>query len=241
MARDRTRSPNHRETPAVSALGVWRSGVKRAVDLLIAIPGLVLLAVFVAPVALAIYLDDRGPILYRQTRLGIGDRPFTLVKFRTMTTNAEQAGPAWASGNDPRVTRVGRLLRRVWIDEMPQFLNVLTGRMSIVGPRPERPEFEPLLLQSMPDWPLRRRVKPGLTGLAQTEAGYASCLDGSAEKLRLDLIYIENQSLTLDMQVMAKTLTTLVRQTMPRRPESQIVELGDPAFVRAGSSDADAG
>ena len=160
---------------------------------------------------LLIKLDSEGPIFFRQERVGQGGHVFTLFKFRSMYKDAEQrTGPVWAQKNDARVTRVGRLLRRTRLDELPQLYNVLRGDMSLIGPRPERPHFVKELIPTIPYYNLRHAVKPGLTGWAQIKHEYTNSLDGSLEKLQYDLFYIKNMSILLDILIMLETIKTVV-------------------------------
>jgi lipopolysaccharide/colanic/teichoic acid biosynthesis glycosyltransferase len=161
---------------------------------------------FMAIVAIAILIDDGRPILYRQQRIGLNGRPFTLYKFRSMAKNAEADGkPQWAGVGDSRVTRIGRIARRARLDELPQLLNVLSGSMSVVGPRPERPEFVDQLSQKIPYYQERHSVKPGITGWAQLSYPYGSSDKDAMEKLEYDLYYIKYKSLVFDLMVMLQT------------------------------------
>jgi sugar transferase (PEP-CTERM system associated) len=179
---------------------------KRLLDLTVAAVGFVLSFPLMLLVALAVRLDSPGPVLFRQERLGRGGRPFTLWKFRSMRTDAEaKSGPAWAAKDDPRVTRIGRFLRKARLDELPQFWNVLVGDMSLVGPRPERELFVKQLLETCPFYEQRLVVRPGLTGWAQVKAPYASSFEESVEKLKYDLYYIKNLSLFLDISILLST------------------------------------
>jgi exopolysaccharide biosynthesis polyprenyl glycosylphosphotransferase len=149
-----------------------------------------------------------GPVIYRQTRVGEGGKQFTMFKFRTMREDAEEPGrPAWAEKDDPRVTGIGRVLRRTHLDELPQLWVVLKGEMSIVGPRPERPEFIPMLEKAVPFFTRRLLVKPGITGWAQLRRDYASDTDGAAEKLSYDLWYLRHRNLVVDLAICAKTFS----------------------------------
>lgn len=153
--------------------------------------------------ALAIKLESPGPIFYRQARNGLNGRIFHVIKFRSMRVDAEKNGPQWAKKNDSRVTRVGQFIRKTRIDELPQLINVLRGEMSLIGPRPERPMFTDQFEEEIPGFKNRLLVKPGLTGWAQVNGGYDIT---PKEKLELDLYYIENQSFTLDLQILLKTV-----------------------------------
>ena len=183
---------------------------KRAFDVVVAGAALTLLAPLFPLLALLVKRTP-GPAIFRQTRLGEGGKTFTIYKFRTMRQDAEAEGEAvWAGENDPRITRLGRFMRKTRLDELPQLWNVLRGDMSIVGPRPERPEFLELLREAVPFWTRRHLVKPGITGWAQVSRGYTADAAGTAEKLSFDLWYLRHRSLVVDLAVCAKTLGTLV-------------------------------
>ena len=191
---------------------------KRTFDLAVASLALVVLAPVLVVVALLVATTP-GPVVFRQTRIGERGRLFTIYKFRTMRIDAESAGgPVWASAGDPRATRIGRILRRTHLDELPQLLNVLRGEMSIVGPRPERPEFIELLEAVVPAWGRRLLVKPGMTGWAQVRAGYAADCESTAVKLSYDLWYLRHRSLAIDLAVCAKTFIVVLgaRSQEPR-------------------------
>jgi lipopolysaccharide/colanic/teichoic acid biosynthesis glycosyltransferase len=143
--------------------------------------------------------------VYTQKRVGLAGRSFRIFKFRTMRSDAEALGPQWASAGDPRITRVGRFLRRTRIDELPQLINVLKGEMSLVGPRPERPEFVEQLTQAIPFYGARHTVKPGITGWAQVRYSYSATVEGAAEKLQYDLYYVKNHTLFLDLVILFET------------------------------------
>lgn len=187
--------------------------IKRGVDIVVSLVGLVGLAVLYPFVALAIYLDSGRPIVYRQVRVGRGERPFTILKFRTMVQNAEANGAVWAAENDSRVTRVGGWLRSTRLDELPQLWNVLKGEMSLLGPRPERPEFVQELSRSIPFFNRRHAVLPGITGWAQVKYPYGSSVEDSLQKLQYDLYYIKHRSPFLDAVILLKTLQTVVRRS----------------------------
>jgi sugar transferase (PEP-CTERM system associated) len=178
---------------------------KRLLDILFAAVGLILALPFMLLVALAVRLDSPGPVFFRQERVGRGGRPFTLWKFRSMGTDAEAGGARWAVERDPRVTRVGRFIRKTRLDELPQLWNVLNGDMSLVGPRPERRMFVDQLKEQCPWYEQRLVVRPGLTGWAQVKAPYASTFEESIEKLKFDLYYIKNLSLFLDISILLST------------------------------------
>ena len=183
----------------------WMSLVKRTVDVAISGSALVALSPLFAGIAAAIRLEDGGPILYRQTRMGLDGRPFTIVKFRSMRVGAEdESGPTWASPDDPRRTRVGAWLRLWSLDELPQLINVLKGEMSLVGPRPERPEFVREFKEKFPQYMVRHRVRAGMTGWAQVHGWRGNT--SLARRIEYDLYYIENWSLSLDAKILWMTL-----------------------------------
>ena len=185
--------------------------VKRIVDISVAVLILAASVPVIVLVALAIWLDSGRPILYRQERLGRDGQPFVLWKFRSMRTDAEKVGSAqWAVRNDPRITRVGRWIRKTRIDEIPQLWNILVGDMSLVGPRPEREEFVEKLIEHCPIYKQRLVVRPGLTGWAQIQAPYAATIEESIEKLQYDLYYSRNISVFLDLSILASTLRTVL-------------------------------
>ena len=201
---------------------------KRAFDIALASFALIVFAPVLVVVALLV-ATTRGPIVFRQTRIGERGRLFTIYKFRTMSADAESGGgPVWASAGDPRATRIGWLLRRTHLDELPQLLNVLRGDMSIVGPRPERPEFIELLEAVVPSWGRRLLVKPGITGWAQVRSGYAADCESTAVKLSYDLWYLRHRNLVIDLAVCAKTFF-IVLGLRPRAPR---VEPAGAAAVR---------
>jgi exopolysaccharide biosynthesis polyprenyl glycosylphosphotransferase len=180
--------------------------LKRALDILVGMIGAGF-AVLIAPaVMLAQRLESPGPIFYRQVRVGRHGRPFVVFKFRTMHLEAEADGPRWAAVDDPRITRSGRWLRHLHLDELPQAFNILRGDMSLVGPRPERPEFVEQLERAIPFYRARHAVRPGLTGWAQVNFGYASSVDDSLVKLQFDLYYLKHMSLFLDLFIALQTL-----------------------------------
>ena len=185
--------------------------LKRALDLSVAGVGLLLTAPVIALCALAIRLDSRGPILYRQERVGQRGVPFQVCKLRSMRHRAEEeTGAVFSREDDDRITRVGRVLRKTRLDELPQLWNVLIGEMSLVGPRPERPEFIESLSERYPYFRLRSALKPGLTGWAQIRHGYVNDVDGFEEKLALDLYYMKYRSFMMDLLILWKTAKTMI-------------------------------
>lgn len=184
---------------------------KRLADLLLAAVGLLAVAVMAPLVTAALWLEDRGPVFYRQRRVGRGGREFVLLKFRTMIGDAESDGPQWAGVDDARVTRVGRALRQFHLDELPQAVNVLRGEMSVVGPRPERPEIVAELEALIPFYRTRLSVQPGVAGWAQVNFGYADSVEDTMVKLRYDLFYIKHRSVLLDAQILVRTVGHVLR------------------------------
>jgi sugar transferase (PEP-CTERM system associated) len=185
--------------------------VKRVGDIMLSIGMLLVALPVMALVTALIKLDSRGPVLFRQERVGQNGRIFTLNKFRSMRTDAERlSGAVWATTNDPRVTRVGRFLRRSRLDELPQLFNVLVGNMSFIGPRPERPEFVRLLQRDIPFYMGRLAVKPGITGWAQVRHQYAASVEDTLEKLQYDLYYIKNLSPFLDLVILLHTIQVVL-------------------------------
>jgi len=183
---------------------------KRLLDLAVAVPlGVAGLCVGTVA-AVAIVLDSRGPVFYHQTRLGRAGRRFRIVKFRTMRVDAEVGGPQWSPKGDPRITRVGRVLRRTHLDELPQVLAVIRGDMSMVGPRPERPEFVELLQREVPLYRARLTVTPGLTGWAQVNQGYTDSVDDATGKLEYDLYYVRHRSVGFDVEILINTVGRLL-------------------------------
>jgi sugar transferase (PEP-CTERM system associated) len=187
--------------------GFVRTTVKRLFDLVSAAALIVLASPLMLITAIAIRLESPGPILYRQERVGLDGKSFDVVKFRSMRTDAEKDGvPRWASAGDSRVTRVGRVIRKVRVDELPQLFSVLMGKMSLVGPRPERPFFVEKLTQDIPFYAVRHSVKPGVTGWAQVSYQYGASQEDTIAKLQYDLYYVKNHSLFLDLVILFETI-----------------------------------
>jgi lipopolysaccharide/colanic/teichoic acid biosynthesis glycosyltransferase len=204
--------------------------LNHALNMAIAFVALIVLAPVMLLVALAVRLTSRGPVMYTQTRVGIdqrrrrtrptdddrrkrdlGGKVFTIYKFRSMFVDAEQrTGAVWASKHDPRVTPLGRVMRKTRLDELPQLVNVLKGDMNIVGPRPERPSIFVQLRTDIEEYPVRQRVKPGITGWAQINHAYDTCLDDVKRKLHYDLEYMKRRSMGEDLKIMALTVPTMV-------------------------------
>lgn len=186
----------------------WRTfyrRIRRLIDIVLSIVGLVVTSPVMLITAIAIRLESAGPVIYTQARVGQHGDIFRIIKFRSMRVDAESNGAVWASERDPRVTRIGAIIRKLRIDEIPQFLNVLKGEMSLIGPRPERPEFVSQLEQVIPFYSERHLVKPGLTGWAQVCYPYGASFDDAREKHQYDLYYIKNQSPWLDALILLET------------------------------------
>jgi len=184
--------------------------IKRLFDLLCASTLLLITWPLMLLTAIAVRLETSGSALYRQVRTGQGTRDFVILKFRSMGANAEKGGAQWALQKDPRVTKVGKFIRLTRLDELPQLINILKGEMSFVGPRPERPEFNSSLEAQIPFYGLRHLVRPGLTGWAQVNYPYGASLEDAKEKLQYDLFYIKNHSLSLDLQIVLKTVKVVL-------------------------------
>ena len=202
--------------------------LSRFVNLTIALLAVIIMAPVFALIALAVKLTSRGPVFYSQVRVGVdrrfkqkstydrrgydhGGKPFMMFKFRTMQVNAEADGKAvWAAKGDPRVTFIGNLLRRTRLDELPQLVNVIRGDMNIVGPRPERPTIFADLRQNIPQYPMRQRVKPGITGWAQINQAYDTTVDDVRRKVEFDLEYMRQQSIVHDLRIMTMTLPVMI-------------------------------
>jgi sugar transferase (PEP-CTERM system associated) len=194
----------------ISAL---KRAIKRSVDVLISLLVLPVLVIFFPLIALIIKLDSKGPVFFGQTRVGENEKTFTLYKLRSMDNNAEvETGAVWAQDNDPRITRIGNFLRKCRLDEFPQLYNVLRGDMSIVGPRPERPEFIEQLKEIIPYYSERHLIKPGVTGWAQVNYPYGASVEDAVEKLRYDLYYLKNFSTGLDIMIILETIKVIFNQ-----------------------------
>ena len=186
--------------------GITRSVVHR----LVALIGGLLSMPIVLLTAILIKVDSKGPVFYRQERVGEHGRLFTLLKFRSMRVDAEEGGPVWASKDDDRATRLGRIIRKIRIDEIPQFWNILRGEMNFVGPRPERPHFVAQLANEIPYYEQRHLIPPGLTGWAQIKYPYGASIEDARQKLQYDLYYVKNQSLILDAIVLFETIKIIL-------------------------------
>jgi sugar transferase (PEP-CTERM system associated) len=189
---------------------------KRSSDLFLSLLGFTLAAPIMGLVAVAVKLDSRGPVLYEQERVGWKGGTFQLLKFRSMRVDAEANGAQWAAMRDPRVTRVGRFIRKYRLDELPQFINVIRGDMSFVGPRPERPVFVEQLREAIPYYDERHSVRPGITGWAQIQYAYGASVEDAFRKLEYDLFYLKNMSIAFDCAIVFRTIRTVLSGTSAR-------------------------
>jgi sugar transferase (PEP-CTERM system associated) len=191
--------------------GLIQQGVKRGLDVVLSIILLIITLPLMGATALAIRVESPGPVFYLQKRVGLNGKVFDIIKFRSMTVDAEADGSAvWASRNDPRITAIGRIIRKFRIDELPQIINVIKGEMSFVGPRPERPEFVDKLTTQFGYYSERHRVKPGITGWAQLQYVYSDSIDGGLIKLQYDLYYVRHYSLLLDLFIVIQTVRVIL-------------------------------
>ncbi|NOT07146.1 MAG: hypothetical protein HOP28_02980 [Gemmatimonadales bacterium] len=205
------------------------AGARRLLNVIVGSLGIILTLPLWIVIAILVKVTSRGPIFHTQVRVGLdnrnsnagpndprrkqdlGGKPFTIYKFRTMHMAAEQqTGPVWATKNDPRVTKIGRVLRQYRLDELPQLLNVLKGEMNVVGPRPERPTIFAQLREAIPDYKLRQRARPGITGLAQVRQQYDSCLEDVERKVEFDLEYVRSQGFWQDLKIMLETIPVIL-------------------------------
>ena len=189
----------------------WQYSVKRIMDISMSLIAMIILLPVYIITAIIVKTTSKGPIFYSQERIGIKGKPFKMHKFRSMYVDAEKFGPMLSKDNDPRITPFGRFMRKVRLDEIPQFYNVLKGTMSLVGPRPERQYFIDQIVQRAPEYLLLQKVKPGITSWGQVKYGYAENVDEMLERLRYDLLYIENMSLTTDIKILLYTAIIIVQ------------------------------
>lgn len=187
----------------------WQRVCKRVIDIIASAVALILLSPLLLLAAIKVKLSSSGPVIYKQQRIGLFGKPFHIYKFRSMYTNAEEQGPALSSDDDPRITPWGRFMRKWRIDELPQFINILKGEMSLVGPRPEREYFIGKIIETHPHYKYLHKVKPGLTSWGMVQFGYAENVEEMVERMKYDLLYIENCSLVLDLKIMMYTLNVL--------------------------------
>lgn len=189
----------------------WQYSLKRIADVVLSLLAMILLSPIYLLTAIIVKCTSPGPVFYAQERIGLHGKPFRMHKFRSMYVDAEEKGPALSADNDPRITPFGRFMRKVRLDEIPQFYNVLRGTMSIVGPRPERQFYIEQIVRRAPEYLLLQRVKPGITSWGQVKYGYASSVDQMVERLRYDLLYLDNMSITTDLKIMVYTAKIILQ------------------------------
>lgn len=189
----------------------WQFALKRAFDIVFSVLALILLSVPMLVIALLVKTSSPGPVFFRQERIGRNGRPFRIIKFRSMVADAERKGPQLSSASDPRITAIGRFLRRTRMDELPQFWNVLKGEMSLVGPRPERQHFIDEIIKVAPHYRHLHKVRPGITSWGQVKFGYAENVDQMLRRLKYDILYIENMSLAVDLKILAYTALIVLK------------------------------
>jgi exopolysaccharide biosynthesis polyprenyl glycosylphosphotransferase len=191
---------------------VWKETFKRFFDIIFSFFAVILLSPVFLVTAVAIKISSKGPVLFKQERIGINEKPFIIYKFRSMIVDAEKDGPQLSSENDNRITRIGRFMRRTRLDEVPQFFNVLMGDMSIVGPRPERRFYINQITERAPHFLRLLKVKPGITSWGQVKYGYAENIDEMIERLNYDIFYIENISFYLDFKILIHTVLVVIKR-----------------------------
>jgi exopolysaccharide biosynthesis polyprenyl glycosylphosphotransferase len=190
---------------------IWQQYIKRVMDIVISSLAILILSPIYLLTAIGVKLTSKGPILFIQERIGLNGKPFQMIKFRTMFTHAENQGPQLSSKDDPRITRFGKLLRKVRLDEIPQLFTVLSGTMSMVGPRPEREFYINQIVEKAPHYLVLLKVKPGLTSWGQIKYGYAENISQMVERLSFDIDYVENMSIMTDLKVLIHTIFVILQ------------------------------
>ena len=190
-------------------MSVTQENIKRIIDILLSLAAAIILLPVYIGVAIAVKLSSKGPIFYKQERIGINGKTFKIIKFRSMYTDAEKLGPALSSENDNRITPFGKIMRKTRLDEIPQFFNVIIGEMSLVGPRPERQFYIDKIVPKAPFYMALLKVKPGITSLGQVKYGYAENVDEMIERMKYDLVYLQNMSIYLDFKILILTVKTV--------------------------------
>ncbi len=193
------------------SMPIWQQALKRAMDLIISLVALILLIPIYITCALAVKFSSSGPIFYLQDRVGLDGRVFKIIKFRTMYLNSEEAGPQLSSTNDSRITKAGRLMRKTRLDEFPQFINVILGHMSLVGPRPERQFYIDQIMALAPQYVHLTKVRPGITSWGQVKYGYAENVEQMLDRMKFDLLYLKNRSIALDIKIMFYTIAIVLK------------------------------
>ncbi len=185
--------------------------ISRLVEILFAVIGLIILSPVILIIAMFIFIEDKGPVFYTQKRVGLDDKEFNIIKLRSMRVNAEENGARWTTENDNRITKVGKVIRKLHIDEIPQMINIIKGELALFGPRPERPEFVSALIKEIPHYRIRQIIKPGFTGWAQIKYRYANSVLSSKEKFEYDLYYIKNRNIFMDFGIFVRTVQIIFK------------------------------
>jgi exopolysaccharide biosynthesis polyprenyl glycosylphosphotransferase len=193
------------------SMPVWQQAIKRFLDVLLSVIATILLIPVFLFLAVAVKMSSPGPILFFQERVGRNGRPFKIIKFRTMYVGSEKSGPQLSSSNDPRITPIGRFMRKLRLDEFPQFINVIKGDMSLVGPRPERQFYIDKIVEFEPQYLHLTKVRPGITSWGQVKYGYAENVEQMLQRMKFDLLYLKNRSLALDFKIMLYTVMIVLR------------------------------
>jgi exopolysaccharide biosynthesis polyprenyl glycosylphosphotransferase len=189
----------------------WQKVLKRVMDIFASVLSLVILSPIYMIVAFIVKATSHGPVFYSHERIGLNGQPFTMYKFRSMYVDAERNGPSLSSKDDPRITPFGKFMRKVRLDELPQFYNVLIGEMSLVGPRPERRHFIDLIVKEAPHYRLLHKIKPGITSWGQVKFGYAENVEEMIQRMKYDLLYLENMSILVDLKILIYTVLIVVQ------------------------------
>jgi exopolysaccharide biosynthesis polyprenyl glycosylphosphotransferase len=190
---------------------IWQQTIKRFIDVVFSILAIILLIPVYIVLAIGVKMSSQGPIFFRQDRIGLNGKPFKIIKFRTMYIDAEKLGPQLSSSNDPRITPIGKYMRKLRLDEFPQFFNVLIGDMSLVGPRPERQFYIDQIVKIEPQYLHLTKVRPGITSWGQVKYGYAENVDQMLQRMKFDLLYMKNRTLALDFKIMLYTILIVVK------------------------------
>jgi lipopolysaccharide/colanic/teichoic acid biosynthesis glycosyltransferase len=190
---------------------LWQQAIKRFLDISLSVLAIIMLLPMYIISAILVKFSSPGPIFFLQERIGLNNKPFQIIKFRTMYVNSEANGPQLSSSNDSRITPIGRFMRKTRLDEFPQFINVILGHMSLVGPRPERQFYIDQIVQHEPQYVLLNRVRPGITSWGQVKYGYAENVEQMLDRMKYDLLYINNRSIALDLKILFYTVAIVVK------------------------------